>query len=94
LGSSGKEANLGGWLVLNGARFANSEYPDLAKVLRENYAQQGFQVTDPIFTQLPAEQSATDTHGRIVRGVAICPSKSICGDLVGTLMPFGLDASL
>jgi hypothetical protein len=94
LGSSGRETNMGGWLVLNGARFANSEYPDLARELRETYAQQGFPETDPNFTQLPTEKTETDSHGRIVRGMAVCPLKSICGELVGELAPFDLDASL
>jgi hypothetical protein len=94
LGSSGRETNLRGWLVLNGARFPNSEFPDLARVLRENYAQQGLQTTDPDFTQLPTEKTGTDSRGRIVRGFAVCPLKSICGDLVGQLAPFDLDASL
>jgi hypothetical protein len=93
LGLSGRETNLGGWLVLNGARIANSEYPDLAKVRRENYAQQGFQVTEPDF-QLPHQQTQIDSHGRIVRGIAVCPLGTICGDAVGELMPFNLDASL
>jgi len=94
LGSTNEDANLAGWLVLNGARFANSEYPDLARALREMYERQGVHVTDPDFTQLPTEKNATDGHGRTVQGVAICPSRSICGDLVGTIMPFNLDASL
>jgi hypothetical protein len=94
LASSGRETNLGGWLVLNGARFANSEYPDLAKIVRENYSAQGLENTDPDFTQLPTQDIATDSHGRIVRGVAVCPLRSICGDLVGELVPFNLDASL
>jgi hypothetical protein len=94
MGSSNNDANLAGWLVLNGARFANSEYPDLAKALREMYERQGVRVTDADFTQLPTEKNATDAHGRTVQGVAICPSRPICGDLVGTIMPFNLDASL
>ena len=83
-----------GWLVLNGARFRNSDYPELAKVLAENYAQQGYKSPDPNFTQLTAEQSETDSHGRIVRGLAICPSREICGDLVGELAAFDLNSSL
>lgn len=94
LGSSSNDANLAGWLVLNGARFANSEYPDLARAMREIYQRQGVQVSDPDFTRLPAEKIATDLDGRAVQGVAICPSRLICGDLVGTIMPFKLDASL
>jgi hypothetical protein len=94
IGPMGKEMHLGGWLVLNGARFRNSEYPELAKTLAENYAQQGYTSKDPDFTQLPAEQSEADPHGQIVRGFAICPSPALCGDLTGSIMPFDLNSSL
>jgi hypothetical protein len=94
IGPTGKEQNLGGWLVLNGARFRNSEYPELARTLAENYAQQGYTSKDRDFTQLPAEQSEADPHGQIVRGLAICPSRTLCGDLTGAIMPFDLNSSL
>jgi hypothetical protein len=94
LRETGKEMNLGGWLVLNGARFRNVEFPVLANILRENYARQGHVSNDSEFTQLPAKQIVTNPAGQIVRGFAICPSPAICGDLTGTFMPFNLDASL
>jgi hypothetical protein len=85
LGSSNEDANLAGWLMLNGARFANSEYPDLAKALREMYERQGIHVTDSDFTQLPTEKNATDGHGRTVQGVAICPQR--CARQEGNVAP-------
>src|SRR6185437_14298285 len=95
IGSMGKEASLKDWLVLNGARFANSEYPDLAKIVAENYAQQGYSKSpDPNFTQLPVEPFEADYRGEIIRGMAICPTRAICGDLVGSLMPFNLNSNL
>jgi hypothetical protein len=94
LAETGKEMHLGGWLVLNGARFQNAEFPVLANALRENYARQGRVFNDAEFTQLPAQPSLTNPAGQIVRGVAICPSPVICGDMTGSLMPFNLDASL
>jgi hypothetical protein len=94
IGPMGKEANLQGWLVLNGARFRNSEYPVLAKTLAENYARQGFKLLDPDFTQLPVEPSEADSRGQIVKGFAICPSPALCGDLTGAIMPFNLNSSL
>jgi hypothetical protein len=93
-GPMGKEMNPGGWLVLNGARFRNVEFPILANTLKENYSRQGYVSDDSEFTQLPAEQSESKPGGEIVRGFAICPSPAICGDLTGTIMPFDLDASL
>jgi hypothetical protein len=87
------EANLAGGLVLNGARFQNSEYPELAKMLAENYAQQGFKSPDPNFTVLAPFPAEMDSHGNVVRGSAICPSRAIC-DLVGAVMPFDLNSSL
>jgi hypothetical protein len=94
LRETGKEMNLGGWLVLNGARFRNAEFPALANILAENYARQGRVSERSEFTRLPVQQSVTNPAGQIVRGVAICPSPAICGDSLGTLMPFNLDASL
>jgi hypothetical protein len=48
------EKNLAGWLVLNGARFRNSEYPDLSKHLLETYAAEHQpNNSDAQFTQLP-----------------------------------------
>src|SRR5712664_2459247 len=80
IGPMGREVNLPGWLVLNGARFRNSEYPVLAKTLAENYAQQGYTSPDSDFTQLPIEPSEQAPHGQIVKGFAICPSPALCGD--------------
>jgi hypothetical protein len=90
----GREVNLLGWLVLNGARFRNSEYPVLAKTLAENYARQGYTSPDSDFTQLSTEPSAQDSHGQIVKGSAICPSPALCGDLTGEVMPFNLNSLL
>jgi len=90
----GKEANIGGWLVLNGARFRNSEFPELAKIHSQGYARQGFVATDPELTQLPLEPYDSKPDGQVVRGFAICPSRAICGDLIGSRMPFNLDTSL
>jgi hypothetical protein len=93
--TSDRENNLTGWLVLNGARFRNSEYPALAKSLAETYAQQGLASnSDADFTELPFQPSEADPHGQIVRGWAICPTPALCGDLVGSLAAFDLDASL
>jgi hypothetical protein len=89
----GRETRLAGWLVLNGARFRNKIYPELAQILAENYAQHGFVSADKEFTQLPAEQFEAKSDGEIVRGFAICPSKAVC-ELPGIIMPFNLDASL
>lgn len=91
---SGKEASLSGWLILNGATFPNADFPDLAKVLRKNYARTGYVPPHPDTTVLPNEPHETKANGEIARGMAICPTRMICGDLVGTLMPFDLDASL
>ena len=44
--------HLGGWLLLNGARFRNAEFPILASALKENYARQGRVFNDAEFTQL------------------------------------------
>jgi hypothetical protein len=93
IGPTGKELNLGGWLVLNGALFPNADYPALAQLLKENYAQQGLVSNDPDFTQLPREPYEAKPNGEIVRGFAICPLPALCGD-PGTLMPFDLDSSL
>jgi hypothetical protein len=86
--------NVGGWLVLNGAVFLNSEYPDLAATLREAYASTGYTPPDPDRTMLVNEPHQTKPNGEIVRGAAICPSRALCGDYVGTIQPFDLDASL
>lgn len=89
------EKNLEGWLVLNGARFRNSEFPALANILREAYAEQHVpNESDADFTQLPGEPTEQDTHGRVVRGNAICPSPALCGQLTGEVMPFNLESSL
>ena len=89
------EKNLEGWLVLNAARFRNSEYPVLARVLREDYAARGVaSSSDSEFTQLPYEPNESDSHGQIKGGTAICPSPALCGDLTGVSMPFNLNASL
>jgi hypothetical protein len=89
------ERNLEGWLVLNAARFRNSEFPILAKVLREAYAAQGVaSSSDSEFTQLPYEPNESDSHGQIKGGTAICPSRALCGELIGESMPFNLDSSL
>ena len=90
----GTETNMAGWLVLNGARFSNTEYPELARVMREHYAALGMSDADPDTTKLFALEYTTDSHGRIVRGHAICPSSEICGGLVGAMVPFNLDSSL
>lgn len=92
---SGREQNLGGWMVLNGARFRNAEFPELAKILGENYkATNGYVSPDPDFTQLTADAFELAPNGDVVRGVAICPTRTICGDLVGMLAPFNLNSSL
>jgi hypothetical protein len=88
------ERNLEGWLVLNGARFRNSEYPQLAKNLAENHAQRGHTSRDRDFTQLPLVPSEPDSHGEIMRGFAICPSRALCGDTVGDITAFDLSSSL
>jgi hypothetical protein len=91
---SDRDNNLAGWLVLNAARFRNSEYPELAKHLRETYAVTGNAGSSDLeFTQLPYEPNELDSHGQIVRGIAICPSTALCG-LTGALAPFNLEASL
>jgi hypothetical protein len=93
-GPMGRESNLGGWLVLNGASFRNAEYPELAKQLRENYAKtNGYVPPDPNMTPLTKEPLQSKPTGEVVRGFAICPSPAICG-LTGTIMPFNLDSSL
>lgn len=92
---SDRETNLAGWLVLNGARFRNAEYPALAKHLVETYAARGIaSLSDAEFTQLPYEPNESDSHGQVVRGMAICPAPVLCGDLIGILAPFNLEASL
>ena len=48
IGPAGRE-----WLVLNGATFPNKEYPDLARTLRENYAQQNYTLPNLDVTPLP-----------------------------------------
>jgi hypothetical protein len=89
------EKNLSGWLVLNGARFRNSEYPDLSKHLLETYAaEHQANNSDAEFTQLPGGATEADPHGQIIKGWAICPTKALCGDLIGELAQFNLDASL
>jgi hypothetical protein len=93
-GPMGRESNLGGWLVLNGASFPNKEYPVLAKQLREVYARGGFVVNDPDFTPLRNHGVKMNAAGRVVSGVAICPSPELCGDLTGTFAPFDLDSDL
>lgn len=92
-GGAVKEVNIGGWLVLNGANLRNSEFPDLAKILAERNAQRGFVSKDPEVTQLPTELYESKPDGRIARGYAICPLSSLCGDLIGTVMPFNLETS-
>jgi hypothetical protein len=94
LGPTGRETNLKGWLVLNGARFANSEYPVLAKILKEAYAQHGYSDPDPNFTRLQAFPTEKDAHGTIVRGMAICPSPALCGELTAEVAPFDLNSGL
>jgi hypothetical protein len=70
------EKNLAGWLVLNGARFRNSEYPDLGKHILEIYAaQQQSSNSNAEFTQLPVAESEADPHGHIIKGWAICPTE-------------------
>ena len=94
-GPMGKETNLAGWLVLNGASFPNSEFPDLARQLRETYAKaNGYVPPDPDMTPLPNQPHESKSNGEVVRGFAICPSRALCGDLTGTFMPFNLDSSL
>lgn len=94
IGPTGRESNLTGWLVLNGATFPNEEFPDLARTLRENYAKQGYSAPTSNVTQLPNMGVRTSSSGGIVGGMAICPSREICGGLVGVLAPFDLDSSL
>jgi hypothetical protein len=92
-GPTGHERSLAGWLVLNGARFRNADFPELAQTLIESYRQQGYVLRGKEFTPLPAEPIEKDSHGEAVKGLAICPSSALCG-LVGDVMPFNLDASL
>ena len=77
VGPMGRETNIGGWLVLNGARFLKSDFPELAKTLDENYAAQGYKFNDPNFTRLPAEQRQSRPDGEVFRGFAICPSTQL-----------------
>jgi hypothetical protein len=78
-GSMGTEKNLAGWLVLNGASFKNSECPELAKTLRETYAQtNGYVPPDPETTPLTNAPHESKPTGEIVRGFAICPTPAIC----------------
>ncbi|SHM40630.1 hypothetical protein [Bradyrhizobium lablabi] len=95
IGPTGKETNLEGWLVLNGASFQNAEYLELAENLREVYARaNGYVPPDPDVTPLANEPHETKPTGEIVRGIAICPLRALCGGIVGTLMPFNLDSSM
>jgi hypothetical protein len=76
LRETGKEMNLGGWLVLNGARFRNAEFPALANILTENYARQGRVSERSEFTRLstaicgglpaPRGPGASSRHGEQV----------------------------
>ncbi|WP_439925610.1 hypothetical protein [Nitrobacter sp. JJSN] len=79
--------------MLNGATFKNSDYPDLARVLATVYAQNDYKSLDTENTILRNEPHEMKPSGEVVRGLAVCPSKAICGDLVGTIQPFNLDAS-
>lgn len=90
----GSDATFAGWLVLNGAKFRNSDYPELAKTLRQHYRKNGLAPPDPDFTALPTRVFEKDVNGEPIRGIAICPSRRLCGDLVGALLPFDLNSSL
>ena len=90
--ADGTGKNIAGWLVLNGATIRNVEYPELAKLLRENYQLQGKTLADTETTPLPKDAYESRSSGEIVRGYAICPSTAICGALPGEITAFDLDA--
>jgi hypothetical protein len=92
IGPVGTQRKIAGWLVLNGATIRNVEYPELAKLLRENYQLQGRTLPDTETTPLPKEAYEAKSSGEIVRGYAICPSTAICGALPGEITAFDLDA--
>ena len=83
IGETGRDLNLGGWLVLNGAAFKNADYPDLATALAEADAERGYKSPEPDYTDLPNEPHEAKPSGEVVRGFAICPSKALCEDHVG-----------
>jgi hypothetical protein len=89
--SAGNEVNFAGWLVLNGASFQNAEFPELSNVLQQRYGPAGA-ASDSKVTPLPFEPFEVRPTGDIARGYAICPSKALCGDRVGAIMPFILGA--
>ena len=70
IGPVGRESNLAGWLVLNGATFPNKEYPDLARTLREDYAQQNYTLPNLDVTPLPDMGVKARPSGEIVGGMA------------------------
>jgi hypothetical protein len=79
----GKKMNLGGWLVLKGARFRNVEFPVLANILKVNYARQGHASNETEFTRLPAKQSVTPLLARLYPELPFVPV--LCGGSNGNV---------
>jgi len=50
---TGREQNLGGWMVLNGARFRNSDFPELAKGLVRTTPRRATKIPIPILRSCP-----------------------------------------
>jgi hypothetical protein len=91
-GEAAKDASLAGWLVLNGASFRNAEFPELAQILQQGDKRAGGSAASET-TPLPFEPFELRPTGGIARGFAICPSKALCGDLLGSIAPFNLKTS-
>ena len=90
------EKHFAGWLLLNGARFRNSEFPELRTFLLHRYSELSQRSnSDDEFTQLPGEDFEADPNGQIIAGAAICPAEALCGDhtIVGAVRGFTVKAS-
>jgi hypothetical protein len=83
-GPTGRERNVGGWLVMNGALFRRSEFPDLANALEEASPSRSDPKSE--FVRLPRADLGYQGQS-IIRGFALCPGQPVCDD-PGEIAPF------